>query len=80
MSSIDLATGFKIGVYLLNREKRTLFRDQYIIQVQNEFSYDTLHYKATRDILICPTHVNSKKERFSKRIFLKCDQTSVDSL
>jgi len=50
MSTIDLATRFKIGMYLLNREKRNVFpRSTDIIQVLNELPTDKRHVKVPQD-------------------------------
>ena len=50
MSTIDLATWFKIGMYLLDREKRlNVFpRSTNIIQVLNELPTDKRHIGITK--------------------------------
>jgi len=57
MSSIDLETRFKIGMYLLNREKRcnAFPRSTYIIQVWNKLPTDKRHIKVQKDRLLFPT-------------------------
>ena len=84
MSSMDLTTQFKIGMYLLYREKRwnTFLRSTDIIQVLNELPTDKRHIKEPQDRLLCPTHVDNKKKQFSKHFLSSVlhDQTSVESL
>jgi len=49
MSSIDLATRFKIGMYMLNRENR--FRDEQIYhKILNELPTDKRHFKVPQYI------------------------------
>ena len=84
MSSIDLATRFKIGMYLLNWKSVTnaFPRSTYIIQVLNELPIYKRHIKVPQDRLLCHTHVDNKKNRFSKNFFVSLlhDQTSVEPL
>ena len=70
MSPIDLATRFKIGMYLLYREKclRAFPRSTDIIQVLNELPTEKRHtlykcIKVPQNRLLCPTHVDNKKKR-----------------
>ena len=54
--SIYLATQFKIGIYMLNREKRNIFpRSTDIIQVLNTLPTDKRHIKVPLDKLLFPT-------------------------
>jgi len=64
MSSMYLATQFKIGMYLLNRKKRcnAFPRSTDIIQVSDELPTDKIHFKVPQDRLLCPTHVDNKKK------------------
>jgi len=77
MSSIDLATRFKIGKYLLKREKRykAFQRSTYIMQVLNELPTDKRYHKI---------HISTKRkiQVFLPNFFLEVlhDQTSVESL
>jgi len=64
MYAIDLATGFKIGMYLLNRESVTNAFSRptdILIQVLNELQTDKRHIKVLQDRLLCPTHVDNLK-------------------
>jgi len=74
MSSIDLATQFKIRMYLLNRESVTYAfpRSTDIKQVLNELPTDKRHIKVPQDRLICPTHVNNKEKQVFETIPYKC--------
>jgi len=68
MSSINLATRFKIGMYLLNREKRcNAFPRSTNIIVQNQLPTDKRHIKVPQDRLLCPTHVVDNKRK--KQVF-----------
>jgi len=85
MSSIDLATQFKIGMYLLNRENVTnaFPRSTDIIQVLNELPTDKRHI-TTRLTGMPYTHQQQEKLAFRKKSFFLLsvlhDQTSVESL
>jgi len=70
MSSIDLATRFKIGMYLLYRKSVTYAfpRSADIIQVLNELPTDKGHIKVPQDILLCPAHVDNKKKQIFEKI------------
>ena len=65
MSSIDLATRFKIGMYLLNRETRyqRFARSTHIIHVLNELPTNKILIKVSQDRLLCPTHADNKKKQ-----------------
>jgi len=84
MSSIDLASRFKIGMYLLNREKRwhAFPRSTDLIKVLNKLPTDKRHIKVPQDRLLCPTHVDNKKQQVFEKFFLGVlhDQTSAKSL
>ena len=73
MSSIDFATWFKVGMYLLNREKRLnafpILTD--IIPVLNELPTDKTH--------IAIHTSTTRKNKFLEKFFLSVlqDQTSV---
>jgi len=58
MSSIYLATRFKIGMYLFNSKLTDT------IQVLNELPTDKIHVdiKVSQDRLLCPTHVDNKRK------------------
>ena len=58
MSTIDLATSFKIGMYLLGREKRlnAFPRSTNIIQVLNELPTDKRHIKVSQNTAMPYTH------------------------
>jgi len=74
MSSIDLATLFKIGMYLLNSEKRlnAFPRSTYIKLVLNELPTNKRHIKILQDRLLCHTHVDNKKKQVFKNCLFKC--------
>jgi len=63
MSSINLATRFKIGIFLLNREKVTnaFPRSTYVIPVLNELPTDKRRTYVPQDRQLCQTHVDNKK-------------------
>ena len=76
MSSIDLA---KIGMYLLNREKRYkgFSSSTDIIQVLNELPTDKRHIRVPQDL----TYTHRQQEK--KQVFFLSilhDQISVESL
>ena len=64
MSSIDLATWFKIEMYMLNRGMRctAFLRSTDILQVFNELLTDKRHFKAPQDRLLSPTLVDMQKK------------------
>ena len=84
MSSIALQFRFKIGMHLLNREKRcnAFTRSTYTLQVLNKFPTDKIHIRVPQNSLLCPTHVDNKKNDVFEYFLFKCanDQTSVTSL
>ena len=61
---------FKIGMYLLNREKRCYAfpRSTDIIQVLNDLPTDKRHIKEPQDRQLCLTHIDNKKKTFSKSL------------
>jgi len=67
MSSIDLASRFKMVIYLLNREKRcnAFPRSTDKIQVLNELPTNIRHIKETQDVM--PYTRRQQKNRFSKK-------------
>jgi len=71
MSSIDLATRFKIEMYMLNREKRLRSTD--MIPVLNELPTDKRHnfMKVPQYRLLCPIHVDIKKKQVLKKFLLR---------
>jgi len=84
MSCIDLATQFKIGMYLLNSEKRlnAFPRSTDIIKVLNELPTDKRHIKLRYHKIDCLLiHVDNKRKKFSKKNIFSVlhDQTSVKS-
>ena len=64
MPAIDLANQFKIGMYLLNREKRcnAFPRSTDIIHILNELPTDKRHIKVQQHRLLCHTHLDNKKK------------------
>jgi len=64
MSYIDLATQIKVGMSLLNREKRynAFPRSTDITEVLNELLTDKSHIKVPQDRLLCPAHIDNKKK------------------
>ena len=81
ISSIDLATRYKIGMYLLSVTE-AFPRSTDIIQFVNELPTDKINIRVPQDELMCPAYVNNKtKQVFEK--YLKGgvhDLTSVESL
>jgi len=72
MSSIDLATRFKIGMYLLKGKLVTnaFPRSTDKIQILSDLPTDKRHIKVPQDRLLCLTHVdNKKKQVFEKNLF-----------
>jgi len=69
MSSINLATQFNIGMYVLNGENHywRFSESTDIIQVLNELPTNERHIKVPQDRLLCPTHIDNKKKRFLKK-------------
>ena len=74
MSSIDLATRFKIRMYLLNWKSVTnaFPRWKDIKQVLNELPTNKRPIKVPQDRLLCPTHVDNKNKQVFKKILLRC--------
>jgi len=72
MSTIDLATWFKIGMYLLDREKRlNVFpRSTNIIQVLNELLTDKRHIKVSQNTAMPYTH--QEQEETVGFFLIKC--------
>ena len=67
MSSINLTTRFKNGMYLLNREKRY---STDIMQILNKLPTDKRQIKVPQDRLVCPIHADIKtKQVFEKILF-----------
>jgi len=64
MSSVDLATRFKIGMYLFNRKTgcNAFPRLTDIIQVLNELPTVKIHI----DGLLCPTHADKNTTGFRR--------------
>jgi len=81
MSSIYLATGFKIGMYLLNREKRlnAFPRSTDIIQVLNELPIDKkIHVLRYHEIEWYALHTSIRRKKVFEAFLFKCFSYKTD--